>query len=114
MDQNSSFNLSNSSSRSNSTKRRKNVDASDRSANSDDKTAILSIDIGTTNLKCSLYDLDLQVLYSCSSKLNILQPRENYSEIDPDDLFRILRENINDCLRNCPGELGHYYNKQAS
>lgn len=112
MDQNSSSSNSSSSTISSSTKRRKNnVDASTSAAehlksghNGGDhlETAILSIDIGTTNLKCSLYDQQLQCLYSCSSKLNILQPRENYSEIDPDDLFRILKENIEDCLRNCP------------
>ena len=100
MDQNSSLNANS------SAKRRKNVlDASERRESSDEeKTAILSIDIGTTNLKCSLYDRDLQCLYSCSSKLNILHPRENYSEIDPDDLFRILKENMDDCLRNCPSK----------
>ena len=34
------------------------------------KTAILAVDIGTTNLKCSLFDEDLQTLHSSSKKVD--------------------------------------------
>ena len=97
--------------RSSSTRRRtRDADAAKADATKSqtrDKLAILSIDIGTTNLKCSLYDQDLKILYYNSSKLNILHPRENYSELDPDDLFRILKENVNDCLKKCPRKSRH-------
>lgn len=39
---------------------------------SSQKKAILAIDIGTTNLKCSLYDEKLQCLHSCSLKVSLI------------------------------------------
>lgn len=50
------------------------VHASDSSCASKNeiKNAILSLDIGTTNLKCSIYDTNLKIIYSNSSKVKIL------------------------------------------
>jgi sugar (pentulose or hexulose) kinase len=36
---------------------------------SNNSYAILAIDIGTTNLKCSLYDQKLECIHSCSLKV---------------------------------------------
>ena len=37
---------------------------------SNNSFAILAIDIGTTNLKCSLYNETLECLHSCTLKVN--------------------------------------------
>ncbi len=63
---------------------------------------ILAIDIGTTNLKCSLYDENLQVLHTNTSKLNILSPIKGYSEIDSNYLLSLIKENLKKCVKNKP------------
>lgn len=63
---------------------------------------ILAVDIGTTNLKCSLYDDNLEILHSCSTKLKILQPREGYEEIDPNYLLDLIKRDIKKCAENKP------------
>lgn len=69
---------------------------------SSDTIAILAIDIGTTNLKCTLYDEKLQCLHSCCLKLNVMQPLEGYSELDPHHLIQILKSCIETCIKNKP------------
>lgn len=56
------------------------------------RDAILAIDIGTTLLKCLLFDSRLELQKSAGVKLNIIKQKERYSEIDPVHLNTILRE----------------------
>lgn len=62
--------------------------------------AILAIDIGTTNLKCCLYDENLKVIHSTSSKLEILRPLDGFSEIDPKYLLEMIISDIKKCIMN--------------
>ncbi len=63
---------------------------------------ILAIDIGTTNLKCCLYDENLQVLHTCTSKLQILSPNKGYSEIDSSYLLALIKTSLKSCIKNKP------------
>ena len=50
----------------------------EKTKNSCEKIAYLAVDIGTTNLKCSLYDENLNAIssHSCKVKLNICTRNE--------------------------------------
>lgn len=69
---------------------------------SSDKQVILAIDIGTTNLKCSLYDEKLRCFHSCSEKLVLIQEQEGHSELDPQYLLKTLKALIETCIQNKP------------
>lgn len=80
-----------------------NLEIKNENNNNLSNEVILAIDIGTTNLKCALYDENLEVLHSCSSRLEILQPRKGYLEVDPKYLLTQIKKDIKKCVDNKPG-----------
>lgn len=58
------------------------------------KEAILGIDIGTSSIKCSLFDLNGIELLSSSSHYELLNPRPEIIEIDPNVLWQAVIEAI--------------------
>lgn len=79
----------------------------DSNNNDAPKNLILGVDIGTTNLKCAIYDENLKALYTESAKLNILQPKDGYSEIEPSYLLGITIDFIKKCAQNMPSPSTH-------
>ncbi|CAF0786239.1 unnamed protein product [Brachionus calyciflorus] len=62
----------------------------------DIEDGILAIDIGTTNLKCTLFNKNLKVLNNTSLRLEILKPFEDYFEIDPEHLLESIKNSLLD------------------
>ncbi|XP_043119648.1 putative glycerol kinase 5 isoform X2 [Puntigrus tetrazona] len=49
---------------------------------------ILSVDVGTTSIRCHVYDKSASIRGSCSTKVSLLYPRPGWVEIDPEDLWK--------------------------
>ncbi|XP_076837757.1 glycerol kinase 5 isoform X1 [Brachyhypopomus gauderio] len=49
---------------------------------------ILSVDVGTTSIRCHVYDKTATIRGSCSTKVSLLYPRPGWVEMDPEDLWR--------------------------
>ncbi|XP_062311873.1 putative glycerol kinase 5 [Osmerus eperlanus] len=49
---------------------------------------IVSVDVGTTSIKCHVFDKKAQIKGSCTSKVILLYPEEGQVEIDPEGLWR--------------------------
>ncbi|XP_024124364.1 putative glycerol kinase 5 [Oryzias melastigma] len=49
---------------------------------------ILSVDVGTTSVRCHVYDKEAKIRGSCSEKVVPLFPEEGHVEIDPDALWK--------------------------
>ncbi|XP_030607718.1 glycerol kinase 5 [Archocentrus centrarchus] len=49
---------------------------------------ILSVDIGTTSIRCHVYDKEAKVRGSCSTKIVLLYPEVGHVEMDPDELWK--------------------------
>lgn len=63
---------------------------------------LAAVDLGTTSIRCFLYDLQGKVVSEASDKIVLLYPRQGWSEIDPEEVwkkflfvFRQALENIN-------------------
>lgn len=54
------------------------------------KKFVLALDIGTTNVKCFIYDRDLQVVGRTVHQITLLYPEVGYCEIDPEELWSII------------------------
>uniref|UniRef100_A0A672LEJ0 Glycerol kinase 5 n=1 Tax=Sinocyclocheilus grahami TaxID=75366 RepID=A0A672LEJ0_SINGR len=52
------------------------------------ETFILSVDVGTTSIRCHVYDKSASIRGSCSAKVSLLYPQPGWVEIDPDDLWK--------------------------
>ncbi|XP_016359100.1 putative glycerol kinase 5, partial [Sinocyclocheilus anshuiensis] len=52
------------------------------------ETFILSVDVGTTSIRCHVYDKSASIRGSCSTKVSLLYPQPGYVEIDPEDLWK--------------------------
>ncbi|XDV27077.1 hypothetical protein PO909_030670 [Leuciscus waleckii] len=52
------------------------------------ETFILSVDVGTTSIRCHVYDKSANIRGSCSSKVSLLYPQPGWVEIDPDELWK--------------------------
>ena len=48
---------------------------------------VAALDIGTTTIKCVIYDVNLKVLGKCFDKVELLYPQQGYVEIDPETLW---------------------------
>uniref|UniRef100_A0AAY5EBX4 Carbohydrate kinase FGGY N-terminal domain-containing protein n=1 Tax=Electrophorus electricus TaxID=8005 RepID=A0AAY5EBX4_ELEEL len=51
-------------------------------------TPTLSLDVGTTSIRCHVYDKNATVRGSCSAKVSLLYPEPGWVEMDPEDLWR--------------------------
>ncbi|KAM9790640.1 glycerol kinase 5 [Syngnathus typhle] len=49
---------------------------------------ILSVDVGTTSIRCHVYDKKAQIRGSCSTEVVPLYPEEGHVELDPDELWK--------------------------
>ncbi|XP_071764110.1 glycerol kinase 5 [Centroberyx gerrardi] len=49
---------------------------------------ILAVDVGTTSIRCHVYDKDAKVRGSCSTKVVLLYPEPGLVEMDPDALWK--------------------------
>ncbi|KAI2667450.1 hypothetical protein H4Q32_003931 [Labeo rohita] len=52
------------------------------------ETFILAVDVGTTSIRCHVYDKSASIRGSCSTKVSLLYPQPGWVEIDPDDLWK--------------------------
>ena len=53
---------------------------------------LIGIDIGTTNIKGSIYSVNGENIFSYQKNYNTYSPIENYFEQDPDDWVKIIKE----------------------
>ncbi|GAA6082421.1 putative glycerol kinase 5 isoform X2, partial [Tachysurus ichikawai] len=49
---------------------------------------ILSVDVGTTSVRCHVYDKHANIRGSCSRKLPLQYPEHGWVEMDPEDLWQ--------------------------
>lgn len=49
---------------------------------------ILSVDVGTTSVRCHVYDKHANIRGSCSRKVSLLYPERGWVEMDPEDLWQ--------------------------
>ncbi|KAI5092553.1 putative glycerol kinase 5, partial [Silurus meridionalis] len=49
---------------------------------------ILSVDVGTTSIRCHVYDKQANIRGSCSRKVSLLYPQRGWVEMDPEDLWQ--------------------------
>uniref|UniRef100_A0A8C6UKB6 Glycerol kinase 5 n=1 Tax=Neogobius melanostomus TaxID=47308 RepID=A0A8C6UKB6_9GOBI len=49
---------------------------------------ILSVDVGTTTIRCHVFDKEAKVRGSCSTKVDLLYPEEGLVEIEPEALWK--------------------------
>uniref|UniRef100_A0A3P8YJD2 Glycerol kinase 5 n=1 Tax=Esox lucius TaxID=8010 RepID=A0A3P8YJD2_ESOLU len=48
---------------------------------------IISVDVGTTSIRCHVYDKEAQIRGSCVTKVNLLYPEPGMVELDPEELW---------------------------
>jgi gluconokinase len=56
----------------------------------------LGVDIGTTSAKCVAFSESGEVMVSASRRYEMLHPKINYSEQDPDEIFTAMVESVNE------------------
>lgn len=49
---------------------------------------ILSVDVGTTSIRCHIYDKSATVKASCTRKVTLLYPKPGWVEMDPEELWQ--------------------------
>lgn len=49
---------------------------------------LAAVDLGTTSIRCFLYDLQGKVVSEASDKIVLLYPRQGWSEIDPEEVWK--------------------------
>ncbi len=64
--------------------------------------AILGIDIGTSAVKCNLFDIHGRELLSISSPYETISPKPQQIEINPDALWKTVRECISSINKTMP------------
>uniref|UniRef100_A0A3Q3ITV8 Glycerol kinase 5 n=1 Tax=Monopterus albus TaxID=43700 RepID=A0A3Q3ITV8_MONAL len=52
------------------------------------ETFILSVDVGTTSIKCHVYDKEAKIRGSCTTKVVLLYPEVGYVEMEPDAIWK--------------------------
>lgn len=53
----------------------------------DETKYVAAIDIGSTTIRCHIYDKDVNIIGEASSQLEVLQPRRGWFEVNPDQLW---------------------------
>ena len=49
---------------------------------------LASVDLGTTSVRCFLYDLEGRVISQATEKITQLYPHQGWSEIDPEEVWQ--------------------------
>ncbi|KAI3375142.1 hypothetical protein L3Q82_021652 [Scortum barcoo] len=52
------------------------------------ETFILSVDVGTTSIRCHVYDKEAKIRGSCTTEVVCLYPEVGYVEMDPDAIWK--------------------------
>ena len=50
---------------------------------------LASVDLGTTSVRCFLYDLEGRVISQATEKITQLYPHQGWSEIDPEEVYNL-------------------------
>ncbi|XP_069946675.1 glycerol kinase 5 isoform X1 [Cherax quadricarinatus] len=61
---------------------------------------IASLDLGTTTLRCFIYDTNVRVLGKAEEKVTLLYPTPERVEMDPEELWEKFLKVINDAISN--------------
>uniref|UniRef100_A0A8C9ZJK0 Glycerol kinase 5 n=1 Tax=Sander lucioperca TaxID=283035 RepID=A0A8C9ZJK0_SANLU len=61
---------------------------SNNSPGSDKENFILSVDVGTTSIRCHVYDKEAKIQGACTTKVVPLYPEVGYVEMDPDAIWK--------------------------
>lgn len=59
---------------------------------------LLSLDVGTTSVKCFIYNTKGIPIFNSGRPVTILSPEPGASEIDPAELWQSVREAVGDCM----------------
>jgi len=65
-----------------------------------DRKYIISVDLGTTSVRCFLYDEHGHVLSSAASKITQLYPHQGWNEIDPEEVWTKFQSVVQAALQN--------------
>ncbi|CAB1317879.1 unnamed protein product [Coregonus sp. 'balchen'] len=61
---------------------------------------ILSVDVGTTSIRCHVYDKEAQIRGSYITKVNLLYPEPGLVELDPEELWRGFVKVVNGAVQD--------------
>ncbi|XP_020318341.2 glycerol kinase 5 [Oncorhynchus kisutch] len=61
---------------------------------------ILSVDVGTTSIRCHIFDKEAQIRGSCTTKVNLLYPEPGLVELDPEELWRGFVKVVNGAVQD--------------
>uniref|UniRef100_A0A673WX83 Glycerol kinase 5 n=1 Tax=Salmo trutta TaxID=8032 RepID=A0A673WX83_SALTR len=61
---------------------------------------VLSVDVGTTSIRCHVYDKEAQIRGSCITKVNLLYPEPGLVELDPEELWRGFVKVVNGAVQD--------------
>ncbi|XP_077987506.1 glycerol kinase 5-like [Glandiceps talaboti] len=65
-----------------------------------DTAYVLAVDIGTTTVRCHIYDKQVNIVGESDQKLKVLQVQSGCKEIDPDSLWLQFTQVVKDALTN--------------
>uniref|UniRef100_A0AAY4AC77 Glycerol kinase 5 n=1 Tax=Denticeps clupeoides TaxID=299321 RepID=A0AAY4AC77_9TELE len=64
------------------------------------ETFVLSVDVGTTSIRCHVYDKAAKIRGSCARKMTLMYPEPGRVELDPEELWRefvvVVKGAVND------------------
>lgn len=60
---------------------------------------IASLDVGTTTIRCFIFDTDLKIRGAATERVHLLNPQPGYFEIDPTDLWESIVVAITNAIR---------------
>ena len=63
------------------------------------KKYVLSVDIGTTSLRCHIYNKDAKLMGKGQEKMLVEYPKKNYCEINPDTLWDLFLTVCKDAVK---------------
>ncbi|CAG5896953.1 unnamed protein product [Menidia menidia] len=61
---------------------------------------ILSVDVGTTSIKCHVYDKEAKIRGSCTNKVVLMYPEVGHVEMDPDSLWKGFTAVVNGAVQD--------------
>ncbi|CAD5116473.1 DgyrCDS5356 [Dimorphilus gyrociliatus] len=67
---------------------------------SEEKKYILSLDIGTTNIRAHVYNKDARVIGQDQDKIKLLRPRPGWTEIDEEVLFEQIKTVVKNAIKS--------------
>lgn len=56
----------------------------------DQNKYVLSVDIGTTSLRCHIYNQDAKLMGKSQEAMHVEYPKQGYCEINPDTLWNLF------------------------